>query len=165
LVNMSSLVRQLIAFDILKQELEEIYVDEDLSDSVSKDHLQLLKQCSAANQGIIDETKDVSEYDFAKSIDNVEFEYKVPTKQLLTIHNKLVAWAINFFVAREKANAITQKDFSDQAEVRLDLLMTKAAKAKNQIKTLANALGKEDYQKFVEQYRLSHTELRWPLNK
>jgi uncharacterized protein YnzC (UPF0291/DUF896 family) len=162
---MSSLVRQLIAFDILKQELEEAEVDETLSDSVSKPHLQLLKQCAEANQGIIDETLTLSEFDFAKCIENVEFEYKVTTKQLLTIQNKLLAWSIDFFVAREKADAITQRDFSEQAEVRLDLLLTKAAKAKNQIKTLAKALGKDGYVDYIAQYRLAHTELSWPLSK
>jgi hypothetical protein len=162
---MSSLVRKLIAFDILKQELEEIEVDKSEADELGAAHLQLLRQCAKANQAIIDEIKFLSEFDFAKSIENVEFEYKVSTKQLLTIHSKLLAWAIDFFVAREKSSAITQDDFSERAEVRLDLLLTKAAKAKNQIKTLANALGKDEYVEFVKQYRLQHTEISWPLAK
>lgn len=164
---MSSLVRQLIAFDIIKQELEEVsLVNKDLDkDSIEDAHLQLLKQCSAANQSIIESVKGVSEYDFAKIVSQVELELGVSTKQLLTVHNKLLMWAINFFVAKEKANSITSVDFSEQAEVRLDLWQTKAAKAKNQIKTLANALGKDEYLEFVRQYRLAQTELMWPLGK
>jgi len=164
---MSTLVRQLIAFDILKQELEDVtLLDEEAEkDSIEDAHLQLLKQCSQSNQAIVDSTKGVSEFDFAKIISQVELEFKVSTKQLLTVHNKLISWVITFFVAKEKANAITAIDFSEQAEVRLDLWQTKAAKAKNQIKTLANALGKDEYVEFIAQYRLNKTELMWPLGK
>lgn len=162
---MSSLVRQLIAFDILKQELEDVTLLKNDKESIDLDHLQLLKQCSAANQAIIDGTKTLSEYDFAKIIEPVELEYKVSTKQLLIIHNKLIGWVINFFVAKAKANSITEQDFSEQAEVRLDLWQTKSAKAKNQIKTLANALGKDEYLEFIKLYRLTSTELMWPLGK
>ena len=87
------------------------------------------------------------------------------TKQLLKIHTKLIGWVITFFIAKEKANAITDQDFSERAEVRLDLWQTKAAKAKNQIKTLANALGKAEYVDFLKQYRLTNSELMWPLGK
>ncbi|MFW8590889.1 hypothetical protein ACOI22_08820 [Glaciecola sp. 2405UD65-10] len=156
---MSNLVRELIAFDILKQELEDIEVDTESDDSLLKAHLQLIKQCSGASQRIITATQGLSEYDFQKSISNVEFVYKVHTKQLLTVHNRLIAWVIDFFIAKEKASKITDLDFSDQAEVRLDLWQTKSAKAKNQIKILANALGKEEYNEFIAQYRLAHTEL------
>lgn len=164
---MSSLVRQLIAFDILKQELEDVnLLDEEAEkDSIADAHLQLLKQCSQSNQAIVDSTEGLSEFDFAKTIGQVELEYKVSTKQLLIVHNKLISWVINFFVAKEKANAITAQDFSERAEVRLDLWQTKSAKAKNQIKTLANALGKSEYVEFVSQYRLTKTELMWPLGK
>lgn len=164
---MSSLVRQLIAFDIIKQELEEVSLlnDELDKDSIEDAHLQLLKHCSAANQAIIDSVVGVSEFDFAKIVNQVELESPVSTKQLLTVHNKLLIWAISFFVAKEKANGITSIDFSEQAEVRLDLWQTKAAKAKNQIKTLASALGKAEYVEFIKQYRLSKTELMWPLGK
>jgi len=156
---MSTLVRELIAFDILKQELEDISVDVDSDDSLNSAHLQLLRQCSGANHRIIEATKGLSEYDFLKSIANVEFVYKVSTKQLLTVHNKLIAWVIDFFVAKDKASKITEQDFSEQAEVRLDLLQTKSARAKNQIKILAKALGQEEYKDFIAQYRLGHTEL------
>lgn len=164
---MSSLVRQLIAFDILKQELEDVILLDDKAekDSIEDAHLQLLKQCSLYNQSIVDDSVGISEFDFAKIIGQVELEFKVSTKQLLTVHNKLIIWVINFFVAKEKANAITAQDFSEQAEVRLDLWQTKSAKAKNQIKTLANALGKVEYIEFVSQYRLTKTELMWPLGK
>ncbi|MGB3724945.1 MAG: hypothetical protein WA981_04200 [Glaciecola sp.] len=162
---MSTLVRELIAFDILKQELEDIVVDDDYTDSVSSQHIALLKQCASANKRIIELTREMSEFDFAKSISNVEFVYKVSTKQLLTIHNRLITWTIDFFIAKEKANAITAQDFSDQAEVRLDLWQAKSAKAKNQIKTLALALGRDEYAEFIRQYRLTHTELSWPLSK
>lgn len=166
--SMSSLVRQLIAFDILKQELEDLDLLEtppEKTGNIDSEHLQLLKQCSIANQSIVDATHDISEYDFAKIIDQVELEYKVSTKQLLAIHNKLIVWVIDFFIAKVKANAITEQDFSPQAEVRLDLWQTKSAKAKNQIKTLAAALGKEEYVDFVTAYRLRGTELDWPLGK
>jgi uncharacterized protein YnzC (UPF0291/DUF896 family) len=164
---MSSLVRQLIAFDILKQELEDVVLlgDKAEKDRIEDAHLQLLKQCSQSNQDIIDSTKGISEYDFGKIISQVELEFKVSTKQLLTVHNKLIAWVITFFVAKAKANSITAQDFSEQAEVRLDLWQTKAAKAKNQIKTLASALGKAEYVEFITQYRLKKTELMWPLGK
>lgn len=164
---MSSLVRQLIAFDIIKQELEEVsLLNDDLDkDSIEDAHLQLLKHCSEANQAIIDATVGISEFDFAKIVSQVELEAPVSTKQLLTVHNKLLSWAISFFVAKAKANSITSIDFSEQAEVRLDLWQTKAAKAKNQIKTLANALGKSEYVEFIMQYRLNKTELMWPLGK
>ena len=109
---MSTLVRQLIAFDIIKQELEEVSLlnDELDKDSIEDAHLQLLKQCSAANQAIIDSTVDVSEFDFAKTVSQVELEIAVSTKQLLTVHNKLLSWAISFFVAKENIGSKKTKN-------------------------------------------------------
>lgn len=159
---MSTLLRQLIAFDILKQELEEVKVHEyesAESDWLFPEHLQLLSQCLAANKQILASISDMSEFDFAHHLEQIDLDFKVPTKQLLIIHHKLLGWAIDFVKAKIKVNAITAEDFSEQAEVRLDLWQTKAAKAKNQIKTLAQALGAQGYSDFVDLYRLNHTEL------
>jgi Txe/YoeB family toxin of Txe-Axe toxin-antitoxin module len=58
---------------------------------------------------------------------------------------------------------LSDEDFSERAEKRLELWQTKAAKAKNQIKTLAKALGQDEYSSFSRQYRLMQTELSWQL--
>jgi len=159
---MSSLVRQLIALDILKQELDDVELSEYReadSDFLMSSHLHLLIQCSQATQQIIDSISGMSEYDFAAQLEYIELDFKVPSKQLLIIQHKLLAWVIDFIKAKSKVNKITAQDFSDQAEVRLDLWQSKAAKAKNQMKTLAKALGKEEYSEFISLYKLEHTEL------
>lgn len=155
-------MRQLVAFDILKQELEDVPVGDYKTaepDWLLPSHLQLLEQSLQAIKQICEAIADMSDYDFAKLFTSLDLDFKLPSKQLLGIHYKLLSWVIDFVKAKQKVNAIASIDFSEQAEIRLDLWQTKAAKAKNQTKTLAQALGADEYLEFVKLYRLDHTEL------
>ena len=46
---------------------------------------------------------------------------------------------------RWKAESIINDNFDDSADVRLELLQVKAIKAKAQLKTVASAMGEQDY--------------------
>ena len=150
---------------MLKQELEDLSVSRELLSEISEQHAKLLSQCLDAILAILEQAAGFSEFDFSQELDNVELGRAIGSKKILGIQTKLLAWALNFFVAKEKAESISAEDFSDRAEKRLDLWQTKAAKAKNQIRTLAKAMGQEEYSRFSHQYRLLYTELSWRLLK
>lgn len=150
---------------MLKQELEDLSVPRESLSEISEQHSRLLSQCLKAIQAILEQASDYSEFDFSQELNNVELSRAIGSKKILGIQTKLIAWTLSFFVAKAKAESISADDFSDRAEKRLDLWQTKAAKAKNQIRTLAKAMGKEEYSRFSHQYRLLYTELSWRLLK
>ncbi len=166
---MLPLQTQLIAIDILLQELEECQLEYAYGASnsdnsgdgerLSNVHKDLLEQSIKANQLVISNSKDFSEYDFSKLLEQVELAKKISSKRFLVIYNKLLLWVLDYYSAKKKAGSITSEDFSEQAEIRLDLYQTKAAKAKSQIKTLAGALGKQEYVSFLNLYRLNDSSL------
>lgn len=165
---MSNLVRQLIAFDILHQELHEQFSLRNAyagASDVSVEHVELLKHCALAIEQVLEEHQQTSEFEFNNLSAQVNAEQQIPKKQLLVIHHKLLQWIVSFYNAKAKADDITSDDFSNNAEVRLNLLQNKAAKAKNQISTLANALGNREYAEFLKRYCLQNSLLSQLVNK
>lgn len=158
---MASLHRELIGFDIIKQELEDIKVAPTEEFTLSKTHETLLKQSVACLQRTEPMLDELSDYDFSVSMQTIELTFPVGSKRLLSIHMQLLTRVLDFFRAKDKVIEIQTKQFTANAEVRLDLWQSKAAKSKNQIRTLAEALGKEEYSSFTQQFRLSHSELSW----
>ena len=72
-----------------------------------------------------------------------------------------MGFVIDFYEARRKVLGILENEFSSLADKHLDLLQTKAIKARSQFKTVAQALGKEEYCQFISQLGLPDHEWGW----
>ncbi len=168
------LSRQLISLDIILQELEELdlslertemeALEEHDADYLQKKHKDLLKQCVGVFQQILKSSADLTEYEFKQVLEQSELNQNLGSKQLLSIHLKLLIWVLDFYSAKLNAEGISDSDLSHQAEVKLDLYHTKANKAKNQIKALAHALGAKEYKIFIKRFNLSHSILAHTLD-
>lgn len=158
---MLGFVRELVVIDMLKQELEDVYNPNLVAEFLSEQHIKLLVQSLEHYKKVNTKINELSEYDFSQSISQLDFEYPFESKKLLSIHQHLLDWTIDFNVAKRKAEDILTKEFDQQAERRLDLWQSKAAKAKKQIRTLAAALEQQQYVAFTEHFKLQNTELSW----
>ncbi|WP_026377476.1 hypothetical protein [Aestuariibacter salexigens] len=160
---MSSLTRDIIAIDMLKQELAEKSVTHptDTSDGVSTDYLQILKQCLARCKIFQKDIEPLSEFEFTQLVTSSTLEYPVSSKQLFAIYVRLLEFVQEFYQARDKIVHIQENEFGDSADRRLDLLQTRAIKAKSQFKTVAKALGVEEYRSFVHQHGLPKDGWDW----
>lgn len=166
---MSILSRQLISIDILLQELEELDICAEINrenvlaehdfDNLSKKHKDLLQQCIGFFQKLLKSSNGLTEYEFKQAIEQAELNQHLGSKQLLSIHLKLLVWVLDFYSAKLKAESICDSDLSVQAELKLNLYHTKAHKAKNQIKALAHALGAKEYKVFIKRFKLTQTAL------
>ena len=82
-------------------------------------------------------------------------------KQMLSVQSRLLEYVLAFYSASNKADKILASEFGDQADKRLDLLQTKAIKARSQFKTVALAMGKNDYQVFKTALCLPEQDWAW----
>jgi hypothetical protein len=89
------------------------------------------------------------------------FEDKFERKRMVNVYKKLVDYVITSWEATEKANVIIADSFDEGADKRLELLQVKAIKAKSQLKTVATAMGKTDYEKFTQVFGLTAQEWLW----
>ncbi len=158
---MPNLVRQLVTLDMLKQELDDLKSECICKGMLVDRHLEIIRQCASMTGSILRVSEDLSEHDFISSIQHLDFEYQYSSKKLLNIHNKLLHWLIDFYSAKKESTDILDLDFTPRAEVRLNLWQSKAAKAKNHIKTLAEALGEDEYGHFIKQFRFEKSEFAW----
>ncbi|AFT96693.1 hypothetical protein AMBAS45_16150 [Alteromonas macleodii str. 'Balearic Sea AD45'] len=117
----------------------------------------VLNELKNAEQFVALET----EASFQKSLSGSLFENIFERKRMVGVYIKLVGYVITAWEATNKANAIISENFDSSADKRLELLQVKAIKAKSQLKTVASAMGKEDYAKFVQTLGLSAQEWQW----
>ena len=159
---MSSIHRQLVALDMLAQDL----IDElgDLtSETVTEQYLALLKQYHKYGLKLANEVETLSEYEFSALITQHQVCRYLISKKLLLVQNRLVGYVIDYYDASRKTNEIRDTDFSEQAELRFDLLTTKAIKAKAQYRTVAKAMHQGDYLKLIQFVGLPLFDWDWPL--
>ncbi|MGJ8681301.1 hypothetical protein [Paraglaciecola sp.] len=159
---MSAIHRQLIALDMLAQDL----VDELAyfkSNQVTKPYLSLLSQYHKHAVTLADEVGIFSDYDFSELIAQHQVCRFLLSKKLLIVQNKLVGYVIDYYDASRKLDKIRDTDFSVQAELRFDLLTTKAIKARAQFKTVATAMHKNDYLNLIKNIGLPLFDWNWDL--
>lgn len=82
-------------------------------------------------------------------------------KSMLVVYIKLINYVITAWDATLKAESIINDNFDDSADVRLELLQVKAIKAKAQLKTVASAMGEQDYKTFCTMLGLTAEKWQW----
>lgn len=80
---------------------------------------------------------------------------------MVSIHLRLVDYVLTYWQTMQKVNDIRDTNFESNADKRLDLLHVKAVKAKSQLKTVASAMGQDNYSRFLALINLSDVEWQW----
>ena len=154
---MASLQRTLVNLEMLSDDINALHVDALNTHAHIKLLHNVLNELKNAEQFVALET----EASFQKSLSGSLFESIFERKRMVGVYIKLVVYVISAWEATNKANAIISENFDSSADKRLELLQVKAIKAKSQLKTVASAMGKEDYAKFVQTLGLSAQEWQW----
>ena len=154
---MASLQRTWVNLEMLSDDISAL--EHDVIDTAA--HIKLLhsvlEELKIAESFVALET----EASFQKSLSGSLFENIFERKRMVGVYIKLVGYVITAWEATNKAKAIISENFDSSADKRLELLQVKAIRAKSQLKTVATAMGKEDYAKFVQTLGLSATEWQW----
>ena len=154
---MASLQRTLVNLEMLSDDINALHVDALNTHAHIKLLHNVLNELENAEQFVALET----EASFQKSLSGSLFENIFERKRMVGVYIKLVGYVITAWEATNKANAIISENFDSSADKRWELLQVKAIKAKSQLKTVASAMGNEDYAKFVQPFGLSAQEWQW----
>ncbi|WP_334020117.1 hypothetical protein [Alteromonas sp. S015] len=154
---MASLQRTLVNLEILSDDINALNID--AINSVT--HIKLLRN-------VLEELKNAeslvaleTEASFHKLLSGSLFEHIFERKRMVGVYIKLVGYVITAWEAGNKVKEIISDNFDSSADKRLELLKVKAIKAKSQLKTVASAMGKDDYEKFVHTLGLYAQEWQW----
>lgn len=160
---MSLIHRQLIALDMLAQdlsdELNSVEIQQELR--VSAKYLALLSQYLKASQVLLQQGADLRDYEFVELVRQHGVCTHLVSKKLLLVQNRLLNYVLEIYQTNDKLDEIRDTDFSEQAEVRFDLLTTKVIKAKSQYRTVAKAMVKKDYQGLIQAIGLAEFDWGW----
>lgn len=144
---MPSLQRQLVTLEMLVEELAdelETLVTQK-KPVVSSHYLVLLKQYLKGCKILAEEAVNYTEHGFSQIIADQGICTHLVSKKMLFVQNKLITYVIDYYGASAKLNDIRDIDFSEQADIRFDLLNVKAIKLKAQFRTVAKSMNKSDY--------------------
>lgn len=162
---MAHVNRLLVSLDMLSQDLfDELDDVADTSEpKVSEHYLELLAQYAQFSDTLEQRSIELTERNFTQAIQHSGMCSHLVNKKMLLVQNKLLTYVLEYYTASRKANGIRNHDFSQQAEVRFDLLTTKAIKSKSQFKTLARELTKEDYANLLKGMALADFDWSWDI--
>jgi hypothetical protein len=164
-ITTSSLVRKLIAIDMICQDLAEYR--QGISPSgqarIDQDYVRLLSQFHDLMATLKENAKQYTEVGFVELVAQSGLSIQFKNKKILSIYLKLSEYVIDYYQVSGKAREIRDTEFSDHAEKRLALLLTKAIKARSQFKTVVQALGKIDYQQFAHFTALPMEDWSWEI--
>lgn len=173
---MSTITRKLIALDMLHQDivdewdafseqtLPQHYRSEHHSCAfVSAQYLKLMARYLEECRQIIFLAKDLKDNTFSDVVLSSGAITHFSNKQMLLVQCRLLEYVLAFYSASQKADKILASEFDDRADKRLDLLQTKAIKARSQFKTVALAMGQSDYHEFQQTLCLPETDWGWHL--
>lgn len=159
---MATFARQLIALDMLSQDMQD-ELDDNMSSpfAVPDDYLRHLTRYQALLENVQFLAEELTENGFSDAVHSSGLCRHISTKRMVEVQAKLLKYVLDFYDARYKADQIQDSDFGEHADKRLGLLQTKAIKARGQFKTVAKALGVEEYQAMVESVPLPHQDWEW----
>lgn len=162
-ITTSTLVRNLIAIDMICQDLAEYRQGISPSGQAQgdEDYVRLLSQFRDLMATLKENAKHYTEVGFVDLVAQSGLSIQFKNKKILSIYLKLSEYVIDYYQVSSKAMEIRDSDFSDHAEKRLALLLTKAIKARSQFKTVVQALGKNDYQQFAQLIALPEQDWGW----
>lgn len=171
---MSTITRKLIALDMLHQDMAdewEALCEQTLPPHYRSEHhscalvpaqyLKLLARYLEECRQIIVLAKDLKDSTFSDLVLSSGAITHFSNKQMLLVQCRLLEYVLAFYSASHKADKILASEFGDRADKRLDLLQTKAIKARSQFKTVALAMGKSDYQEFKQALCLPQADWGW----
>ncbi|WP_189407874.1 hypothetical protein [Alteromonas halophila] len=149
--------RTLVNLDMIKDDIAMLPAHAYASAS----HQKLVRQYRELLVSIDALLPQVTEKQFRTFTAQTELCHLLSQKQMVGVQQKMISSVLAYWDADQKAQGILAAEFDPQADKRLDLLQVKAVRAKSQLKTVADAMGKADYQAFVSALGLAGTELEW----
>jgi len=156
-VVMARLQRALVNLEMLSEDINDLSETELFTDAHNRLLQAILDTLVELNTLVINETQASLQQMLAGS----PFENVFEKKQMVSVYVKLLGYVITACEATNKASLIINDNFDERADKRLELLQVKAIRAKSQLKTVASAMGKSDYQKFVLICGLKSQEWSW----
>ena len=154
---MASLQRTLVNLEMLSDDINAL----DANALNTHAHIKLLHHVLEALKGAEQLVALETEANFQKALLGSLFENVFERKRMVGVYIKLIEYVITAWEASNKASAIISENFDSSADKRLELLQVKAIRAKSQLKTVATAMGKEDYEKFTHILGLTTQEWQW----
>ena len=156
---MQTIIRALINLDMLTEDLQ----DQDcrVSNSVSDGYLKLLQQYLEKSHTLLSQVNDMTEHEFSEIAHASGTCKHITSKRMLGIQIKLIQYVLSYYSASVKIAKLQASEFDSYADKRLDLLQTKAVRARSQFKTVAKAMGKTDLQGFIETLGLPDVDWGW----
>lgn len=160
---MAHVNRLLVSLDMLSQDLNDELdnVKGTSEPEVSEQYLDLLAQYAKFSESLEQRSVEITERNFSQMIQHSGMCLHLVNKKMLLVQNKLLTYVIEYYSASRKANGIRNHDFSKQAEVRFDLLTTRAIKSKYQFKTVARELTRDDYENLQKGMALATFDWDW----
>ncbi|MEQ5807499.1 hypothetical protein J3369_08785 [Alteromonas sp. NFXS44] len=117
----------------------------------------LLRELSALEGMIELETV----HSFQQAVSSAGLENVFKDKRLVSIYQKLISNVLAYWHTVNKIDDILASRFDSHSEKRLELLQAKASRAKSVFKTVAMAMGKNDYSQFITLLGLKHADWAW----
>ena len=154
---MATFQRLLVNLEIIADDLATL----DAVDYFSDEHLALLEAYHRAIDALNTAAVEQTEASFKGYFHHSSLSPIYGKKRMLSVHLKLIGYVLSYWKANEKVSGIIDNDFDPRADKRLALLQVKAIRAKAQLKTVATAMGKEDYGRFIEVLKLSGKDWQW----
>lgn len=154
---MATFQRLLVNLEIIADDLDALHE----SDCFSNGHLALLGAFREALVKLNEAAMEQTEASCKAYFEHSSLASVYAKKQMLSVHVKLIGYVLSYWEANEKVSEIINDDFDPRADKRLELLQVKAIRAKAQLKTVATAMGKEDYGRFIEVLKLSGKDWHW----
>ena len=156
---MSAVRRIIINLDILSEDMADALGAS--PNSVPDHYLTLLNQYRGTLEQLIEAMENMTESGARDMLDASHLGAMSPSKTLMTVLRKLIGYVLQFYQAHTRSLDILSDDFSDQADERLNLLQTRAIKAKSQFKTVAFAMGEQDYNHLKQLLPLPQEDWQW----
>lgn len=160
---MSIFNRTLVNLDIINEDMEdELSGLGSLYDSGdSDDYLSLLSQYHQLVSKLEGCIADEIDQQVPGMFQSSHLASLVSSKQFVTVLGRLVGYVLQFYHAQLKYLAILDSEFTPQADRLLNLLQTKAIKAKKQYVTVAKALGEGEYKALLAAVALPKDDWAW----
>lgn len=160
---MSSISRLLVTLEMLTDEMaEELALPHvNTGRKVSSRYLSLLKQVQHTSEDLLGLASDFTENGFSDAIAEHKICTYLVNKKVLMVQNKLLEYAVKYYDASQRAEQIRHDEFNPQADIRFDLLSTRAIKIRAQYKTIAKAMKESDYQRLQRGIGLAEFDWGW----
>ena len=155
---MSTVSRKLITLDMLREDLSEENI---AFDNVPDSYLKLLEQYLGECRALLFLANDLKDSAFVDMVATSGTCLHITNKRMLKVQIRLLEYVLDYYDASQKAEQIQAYEFDSQADRRLDLLQTKAIRARAQFRTVAQAMGATDLQEFLEATCLPEFDWSW----